>query len=295
MKTPDSLKALAQAVAIVAALAAAGTAQAHRGWLLPSSTVLSGNEPWVTVDAAISNDVFVLDHNAMRLDALAVTAPDGSVVKSENQSTGKFRSSFDVKLAQKGTYRIAMVSDAMLASYKVGTETKRARGTAESLAKEIPAGATDLNVTQNISRNEVFVTSGKPSTEVLKPTGVGLEMVPVTHPNDLVVGDTATFRFVMDGKPAAGVIVTLVPGGSRYRDKADEQRFTADAQGQVSFKWTNPGMYWMNAAPEREAGMQGPNAASAAGAAARPAGPVGTLAHPLRRASYATTLEVLPK
>jgi uncharacterized GH25 family protein len=294
MKTLNTFKTLARVAAVAVAFSAAGTAHAHRGWLLPSSTVLSGNEPWVTVDAAISNDVFVFDHNAMRLDALAVTAPDGSVVKSENPSTGRFRSSFDVKLAQKGTYKIAMVSDAMMASYKVGTETKRARGTAESLAKEIPAGATELNVTQSVSRNEVFVTSGKPSTEVLKPTGRGLEMVPVTHPNDLVVGDTAKFRFVMDGQPAAGVIITLVPGGSRYRNQPEEQKFTADAQGEVSIKWVKPGMYWLSAAPEREAGMQG-GAASAPGAAARPTGPVGTLAKPIRRASYAATLEVLPQ
>jgi hypothetical protein len=33
-------------------------AQAHRAWLLPSATVLSGTDAWVTVDAAISNDLF---------------------------------------------------------------------------------------------------------------------------------------------------------------------------------------------------------------------------------------------
>ena len=30
-------------------------AEAHRTWLLPSSTVLSGQEPWVTVDAAVAD------------------------------------------------------------------------------------------------------------------------------------------------------------------------------------------------------------------------------------------------
>lgn len=33
-------------------------AEAHRAWMLPSATVLSGDDPWVTVDAAISNDLF---------------------------------------------------------------------------------------------------------------------------------------------------------------------------------------------------------------------------------------------
>ena len=294
---------LLKTVALAAALAATATAaQAHRGWLLPSATVLSGNEPWVTVDAAISNDVFYFEHNAMRLDNLVLFSPDGSPLKAENPSTGRYRSSFDVKLSQKGTYKIAMVADAMMASYKVGSETKRARGTAESLAKEIPAGATDVNVSQNISRNETFVTSGKPSSEVLKPTGRGLELVPVTHPNDLIAGEPAKFRFLLDGKPAAGINVTVIPGGIRYRDKLGEQKFVADANGEVNIKWATAGMYWLSAAPEREAGMQGmggpdgPGAGASApqGASPRPAGPVGTLAQPIRRASYTATLEVLP-
>jgi hypothetical protein len=47
---------------------------------------------------------------------------------------------------------------------------------------DIPAGATDLDLTQNQSRNEFFVTAGEPTQTVLQATGKGLEMVPVTHP-----------------------------------------------------------------------------------------------------------------
>ena len=277
-------------LAVVAALTLAGAAHAHRGWMLPSATVLSGNEPWVTVDAAVSNDVFYFEHNAMRLDNLAVYAPDGSTLKAENQSQGRYRSTFDVKLTQKGTYKFAVVSDGLFASFKVGGENKRLRGTAESLAKEIPANATELNVTQNSSRNEIFVTSGKPSEGVLKPTGRGLELVPVTHPNDLVVGEPAKFRFVLDGQPAAKITVTVIPGGIRYRDKLEEQKYTTDANGEVSIKWGGPGMYWLQAAPARAGGDDDEE-----GAAARRTAQPGTLAKPTRRASYVTTLEVLPQ
>ena len=83
---------------------------------------------WVTVDAAISNDLFYFEHNPIRLDNLAITAPDGSPVKAENASTGKFRSTFDVPLAQPGTYKIAVVNDMAAAMYEDGGETKRWRG-----------------------------------------------------------------------------------------------------------------------------------------------------------------------
>lgn len=265
------------------------SAQAHRGWLLPSATVLSGNEPWLTVDAAVSNELFSFEHNALNIDGLAAWHPDGSKATPENIGKGRYRNTFDLKLTQKGTYKIALVNDSLMASYKVNGENKRARGTAESLAKEIPANAEGLSVSRNQTRNEIFVTSGKPTDKVLQPTNEGLELAPVTHPNDLFAGDTATFRFVLDGKPVAGVEVTVIPGGARYRQQVGEIRTVTDADGKFTVKWPQAGMYWLTASHGGAA--RAPQGASGAA----PAGPVGTLAKPVRRAGYSTTLEVLPQ
>ena len=152
-----------------------------------------------------------------------------------------------MRLTQKGTYRIAVLNEGVFASYKVGGEEKRWRGTAEAFAKEVPAGAEELRATLSQSRVEVFVTSGKPTRETLKVTGAGLEFDPITHPNDLVAGSAATFRLVLDGKPASDVKVTVVPGGNRYRDKLGEMSFTTDKDGKFSVTWPDPGMYWMEA------------------------------------------------
>ena len=40
-------------------------AQAHRQWLLPSSTQIDTKEPWVTIDGAVSEQLFDLDTNAL--------------------------------------------------------------------------------------------------------------------------------------------------------------------------------------------------------------------------------------
>ncbi|MBF8177875.1 DUF4198 domain-containing protein [Herminiimonas contaminans] len=281
MKKTSLWRVAALAVSLSVALPMA--ANAHRAWMLPSATVLSGNEPWVTVDAAVSNDLFYFEHNPLRLDGLAVIAPDGSAAAVENKSTGKYRSTFDVKLAQKGTYKLTMVNDGLSASYKVGTENKRWRGSAETFAKEVPADAKDLNVSRNQSRMEVFVSSGKPSDTVLKPTGAGLELVPITHPNDLFAGDTSNFRFLLDGKPAADIEVTVIPGGIRYRDQLGEIKVKTDKDGKFSVKWPSAGMYWMSANNGSPQMGTGSNAQKA----------VGTLAKPIRRVSYTATLEVL--
>ena len=299
-----SVRARALTVAATLALTLPFASHAHRAWLLPSGTIYSGQQPWVSVDAAISNDIFYYEHNAAGLDNLLVIGPDGQPVQAENQAKGRYRSVFDVKLSQQGTYRIALVNDGLIASFKVGTETKRLRGTAESLAKEIPANAEDLRVSQSQSRVETFVTSGKPTTEALKPTGRGIELVPVTHPNDLVEGDTATFRFLDNGKPAAGYSAAVILAGLRYRSELGEIRLTTDAKGEIQVKWPAAGMYWVNIAPPRAPGMGGPGGPGGPGAggpaaggpgAAAPTGPAGTLAEPVRRSGYSLTLEVLPR
>jgi uncharacterized GH25 family protein len=257
-------------------------AHAHRAWLLPSATVLSAEQGWVTVDAAVSNDLFYFEHQPMRLDNLQVLAPDGATVEVENRNTGRYRSTFDVKLEKNGTYKIAVLGDMLFASYKQNGETKRVRGSAESIGKQIPADAQSLRVMRNQSRTEVFVTHGRPSDRSLQPAGVGLELAPITHPNDLFVGDEAQFRILLDGKPAGGVNVLVVPGGIRYRDQLSELKLVTDAEGRFSVNWPAPGMYWLNA-------TQGGGRAEAAPAVA------GTIEQPERRTSYAATLEVLPQ
>jgi len=233
--------------AAIAILGFSVPADAHRAWMLPSATVLSGNESWVTVDAAVSNDLFYFEHFPMRLDGIVAFAPDGSAVKLENASTGRYRSTFDVHLTQQGTYKIANVNDGLFASYKVDGKPKRFRGDAAALAKEVPANAQELKVSEVQSRNEVFVTLGNPTDTVLKPSGKGLELAPVTHPDDMVVGEPATLGFLLDGKPAANVKVTIVPGGIRYRNQLNQMDLTTDAKGQISVNWPTPGMYWLEA------------------------------------------------
>ncbi|HEY0202301.1 MAG TPA: DUF4198 domain-containing protein, partial [Burkholderiaceae bacterium] len=175
-------------------------ALAHNVWLLPSSTVLSKAE-WITVDAAVSNDLFAFNHFPLSLEGLTVTAPDGSTATPENVARGKLRSVFDLNLAQSGTYRIAVLNNGLFASYKdkASGQPRRWRGTIEKFATEVPADAQELTVTQSAGRIETFVTVGKPSA--LKPTGQGLELVPVTHPNDLVQSEKAHFALHIDGKP----------------------------------------------------------------------------------------------
>ena len=255
-------------------------AEAHRPWLLPSSSMVDAKDAWVTVDAAISEGLFDIDHQPLKLDGVVAYGPDGAKVALENASTGKLRSTFDLHMTRPGTYKIALVTQNVMASYKDASgEIKRFRGSEDALAKEVPANAADLKISRSYGRLETFVSAGTPDNAAFKPTGVGLELVPVTHPNDMRAGEQATWRFLLDGKPAANQAFSLIPGGVRYRGTLGEIRHSTDAKGEATFEIPAAGMYMV----------------SSSWPAAAPAAAGQPPQMPARRVTYAATVEVLPQ
>lgn len=255
-------------------------AHAHRAWILPASTVLSGDDPWVTFDGAVSNDIFHTDHAPLRLDFVKVMGPNGEPVELQNTATGKYRSTFDLNLKEKGTYKVFTASSGLNARWETDEGERRfwpPRGqsaTAEGFAKEVPKKARNLEISQSSRRMETFVTAGSPTDAVLKPTNEGLELVPVTHPNDLFAGEAAEFQFLIDGKPAAGAKITVIPGGMRYRNSQDEITAETDMAGKLKITWPQAGLYWLSASYRDDK-------------AKKPA--------KVRSGSYVATFEVLPE
>ncbi len=283
------------AFVIALALALPFSAAAHKQWLVPSQATVNGQDVWVTFDAAVSNQLFFPDHVAMRLDNVVATAPDGSQLQLQNASTGKYRSTFDLQLQQEGTYRVANVNHGVSASWdtaeslaakaKARAEGKPTTGpgaprggflrnaTPEELATRIPADAQNLQVTETLGRVETFVTNGR--TTAIKPVGQGLELVPVTHPNDLFAGEEATFVLHLDGKPAAGLQVEVVRGETRYRNAQEEIQATSGQDGRLAITFPQPGLYWLEVSSE--------DARTRVAKASK------------RRLAYVATLEVLPQ
>jgi len=291
-------------IAAAALTAVSMPAMAHRGWLLPSATIFSGAEDWVTVDAAASNDLFFPDHRPMPTGNIKVWAPDGSEGKIANPSTGNVRSTFDVKLDKPGTWKIGTAQSGVGGTFKVdgvewrlggrrgpppgaapggpggaggpggqGGPAGQAAPKFVSSVDEIPANATDINITETSGRNEIFATAGEPTSTVFQPTNKGLEMVPVTHPAELVQGEAAQFRFLVDGKPAQNLKVTIVPGGKRYRNGDGAFEVTTAANGLATVNWPEAGMFWLNTSLADKS----------------PSAPKATA----RRMSYTATLEVM--
>lgn len=274
--------------AIAFALAgAACAAQAHRPWMIPNTSTVDsehGREAWVTIDGAISENLFDADFMPLRLDGLSVTGPDGTTVPAPSATVGKHRSTVDIPLPRDGTYRITLAVTNVMGSYRLGGETKRFRATEQTVKDAIPAGATDVHTSTTRQRQDTFVTLNKPSSGALKATGAGLEMVPLTSPTELRAGEQARFRFLLNGQPLPHFAFSMVPGGVKYRGTLGEERFSTDANGEADITLPAPNLYWLSATwPVR-----------APGSAQHPPGehdapPEGA------RYTYSATLEVLPE
>ncbi|RIX78638.1 DUF4198 domain-containing protein [Acidovorax cavernicola] len=249
------------------------SAQAHRSFLVPSSTVLSSTpNQWVSVDAARGNDLFFFNHNAMPLEGLAITAPDGQSVSPAKLERFRHRAVFDWQLTQPGTWRAAVVEEGLRAQWEEGGKPRRWSGAPAKFAEAVPADAAKLQVNEVQSRVETFVTMGAPTP--LAQTGRGLEAHYQPHPNDLTAGQPSTLTLVLDGKPAAGVKVTIVPGGIRYRNDTQQIEQVTDSQGRIVVRWPAAGLYWLSASQRGDSTM----------APARQ-----------RHISYVATLEVMPE
>lgn len=248
-------------------------AQAHRAWLLPSATVLSSDNAWVTVDAAISNDIFHTDHHAMDLGTIKVIAPNGEEVPMQHPHKGRYRSVFDVELNQAGTYKILTSGTGAIATWEENGERKRWRGALSELEEALPKQAKAIHIIETQRRLETFVTNGAPNAKALALSNQGLEMQFSSHPNDLFATETSQFQLIIDGKPAANTEVEIIPGGMRYRDTQEAIKVTSDNAGFIAITWPKAGMYWLSASYEDN-----------------------NTTHPKakRRASYVATFEVLP-
>lgn len=247
------MKKFIQCAFFSTAMVASAITQAHSLWLLPSETSKGGKGGWVTFDLALSTELFNFDSGAPKLGAIQVAAPNGSFSEVQNAFEGKLRTSFDLEINQPGTYKVFVTNSSLNARWETA-DGKRgfwpARGEKADPAQfstAVPKDAKNLEVTQSTRRIETFVTLGAPNKDALKPTNQGLELVPVTHPNDLAASEPSEFIFLIDGKPAVGAKIEVVEGGSRYRLSPGEQSYETDKNGRVKILWKKTGIFWLGA------------------------------------------------
>lgn len=228
-------------------------ADAHRRWLMPTDFALSEAET-VSFDFTASNNIFYVDVG-LPLTGLQVHSPEGKALETTNHYEGKRRSVFDLAVTEPGTHRVFVeVPTIYFVSFQEpnNDETQWCRGkSVEHATSMLPSNAMHVEYMDSYATIETFVTLGSESQPRANGVTTGLTLVPVSHPNSLYADEPGRFQLLLHGKPAAGVNVSVLPDGMRYRDNQEEIIVPTDSGGFFSVDWPNPGRYLIEAKTEQ--------------------------------------------
>lgn len=226
------------------------SALCHPIWILPSAFNVSDSEgEWVTFDVSASHTLFNFD-KSVALDELQIYSPDGDRNYLGQYYKSQRRSVFDYHILQSGTYRFSVSRPPyFFTSYKSGKRDTPKRMLANKLEAQqrLPKNAREVKTTTIDMEASVYVTSNEPTERVLVPKGKGFELIPKTHPNDIVIGEKVIFLVLMDGEAEEGVEIEMTAGGTQYRDDRNIQFFQTDKQGLVSYIPNRPGPWYLSA------------------------------------------------
>ncbi|MBX3483654.1 DUF4198 domain-containing protein [Phenylobacterium sp.] len=287
------MRRIAGVALFVGGLALAQGAFAHTPYLKP--TTFAPKHPFVSVEAALTEGAFFVPDMPIRGEApFWVTGNDGQPVKAANVVMLKEFAVVEVDLPADGTYRISTGERAGRSAKWVkidgawkmvrpaggpgrgggappagappaggppagaagGGPPPGAGGGQSRFVEEsaIPAGAETMTAV-GYNRSETYVTKGAPTNGALKPTGQGLEVEAISHPNEAFAGEAFKIRVLNDGKPLPTFAFTLSRAGDVYVDQRFAQTVRTDAAGAASLKLPTPGVYVLQASyPVREEG-----------------------------------------
>jgi len=200
---------------------------AHTQWLKPSTfnTALNDRAVWVTGQLSMSEYAFMTER-AIKAKTI-LTLPNGSQKEITDVYEGKTSSLFDFELTQAGTYKVESI---------IGPRVRKSRKPKDPTKKSRPAS-------RNINRLTTYITADAPNDKAITPTGRWLEIIPVTHPADIVEGEPASFKVLYKGKPLNKKIVVLVANGSEYQNQKTDKEYVTNNEGIITVALNTPGVY----------------------------------------------------
>lgn len=208
------------------AFLASSSIQAHTPYLVPMSfDPVMGSI--ITLDASFAERFFIPEA-AFAGSEFSVTAPDGSTAKPDSMAELKTRVVVEHKLEQEGTYRITTGTrmGAEFLFYELNGEAKRTMNPKEPLPEE----AKVTQHFQSVTRADTYVTRKKVSSGALQVEETGLQILPVTHPNELYAEEALSFKVLFDNQPLATKF-EVYPAGTEGEPEA--QVFETNKKGEI--------------------------------------------------------------
>ncbi|GLS91886.1 nickel transporter [Psychromonas marina] len=235
---------------MLAGLTFASVANAHPRWVLPSHfTISKEGGDWLSFDVTASHGVFVFDKPAGS-ETAQIIMPDGRKQRPDFVLRGKRRSVFDFHFSEQGTHKVQINNQAgYFTSFKAGHRDtpKRLRANKVDRVALLPKEPRDVVTTETYTRAESYITVGKPSEKAFELEGKYLELLPVTHPSDIVADEPVRLQFYFNGEAQAGVKVDITREGTLYRNHQEQIDVVSDEQGFITFTPEVAGRYLLKA------------------------------------------------
>lgn len=214
---------------------------AHTPYLAPSDFAPRAGQT-IAMDASFA-ETFFTPEVAFDGSRFSVTTPEGRETAPDMVHVMKTRTVAEYTLPAnaKGTYRLGTGPrlGALFRTWEIGGKRESTRDP----TVKIPAGATVISDFQSLTLAETYVSVGAPNRTALAARNKGLEFVPVTHPDDVYVGEPFAFVVQYDGKPLAGQKVEITEAVWTSDRKPHTEQLTSDAHGKVSFTPKEPGTW----------------------------------------------------
>ena len=167
----------------------------HQQWILPNFFYTNDESPWLGIEHTSGDQRFVAGHGSGTL--LWIIHPKGwRMGHPSSIYLGQTRTVGEMELRESGTYRIETDRPSQyVAEIEVHGKKKWV-----SKSKDQLPGKKIIQSQHRWSQTVTFVTVKEYTQGVLEATGALLEIVPLTHPNEIVVGKPFVVRVLSRGQ-----------------------------------------------------------------------------------------------
>jgi hypothetical protein len=221
--------------------------------LLSAAFLVAAIAPAAAYTAYLMPDDFLPDDRSVSLQAtyattfftpglavganFAVINPDGSDGFYSQIEVAGQATNLRTALYDEGTYRFTTGEQLGQVVNMVGEN-----GAWRQLGQgETPAEGAQTTTLQTVTVADVYVTLGAPTRQAVDRTIGRLSLRPVTHPNQVLVGQGFQVQAQFDGAPFANAALVLYKAGEPEGDL--DRFFTTDASGNATLTLDEPRQY----------------------------------------------------
>ena len=233
---------IASAITLMASL----TAQAHVPFLKPNQFNVTHHR--LTIESAFTEFPFQADF-AMDSPNFTITTPQGETTAIKPVAKTKAAVYLEPELKEEGTYRISTGQRVGPIYKAVETADKKLYFAADM--KRVTGKPTTMNY---YSYADTYIFKGQ-QKYAAKPFNKGLEIIPLTSPNGLLLGGEGSFRVLENGKPVANARIIVVTDNEHFTkhriedlydlDNVRESNIHANQQGEFTFHPKKAGLNFL--------------------------------------------------